>query len=465
MGNIITNSTTNNPHPDNQLNTSTNTINTNSNTILGDYIYSWALNYYSINSLSPNSWDRLYHTDQLKKRACCTKSTAISIGLPGLSSSTPDNIFNTSPNQLLLDQYRVTIPIFSQSNMAESCKKLQSTYGIKSPSFLRQDNLLADHATSDCQNFYGNFCQEVRKNRKTYSNIIIDQLYGPYPDPTMVALQQPQNAYVDCNCENSFIKILDGYIPPSTPTTPNITADTGAQMIDYRCANNVGDKAWINKDERIKELCISNMQIGDITATDRAKINITQICELTNGKDDTTSTVGSVAASANSVADAIRALNIAINAAADAAGKAAAAAAIAAGASPSAVTAASDAAATAAADAVRNGGSSSDAVDAGKTAGANALSKAIADDLRASNKAAQDTADKVHIATVGNENVKISSSNTTTIYVTPEPKKNTSVLNIFGSIIGCIILLIILNIIRKRYMGNTLSTMFSTAAA
>lgn len=402
MGNIITNSTTNNPHPDNQLNTSTNTINTNSNTILGDYIYSWALNYYSINSLSPNSWDRLYHTDQLKKRACCTKSTTISIGLPGLSSSTPDNIFNTSPNQLLLDQYRVTIPIFSQSNMKESCKKLSSTYGIKSPSFLRQDNLLEDHATSDCQNFYGNFCQEVRKNRKTYSNIIVDQLYGPYPDPTLVALQQPQNAYVDCNCENSFIKILDGYIPPSTPTTPNITADTGAQMIDYRCANNVGDKAWINKDERIKELCISNMQIGDITATDRAKINITQICELTNGKDDTTSTVGSVAASANSVA-----------------------------------------------------GANADDLSASNKAA----------DLRASNKNAQDTADKVHIYTVGNENVKISSSNTTTTYVTPEPKKNTSGFIICVSIIGCLILLIILYIIRKHFMGNTLSSMFSTAAA
>jgi len=457
MGNIITQDITNTPRADNLLNTSTNTINTNSDTILGDYIYSWALNHYSINSISPNSGDPLYYTDQLKKRACCTKSSSVSIGLPGLSSLNADNIHNTSPNLLLLDQYRVTIPIFPEPMLPEYCKNLQSNYGIKSPSFLRQDNILLENATSDCQNFYGNFCQEVRKNRKTYSNIFVDQLYGPNSDPTIVALTKPQNAYIDCNCENSFIKILDGYVPPGT--TPN----TGAQMIDNRCANNVGGKSWVVSDQRIKELCISNMQIGSISATDRAKINITQICEL-NGNTNTSNN----ALNASAAEAAAKAADAAANAAAIAAGDAAAAAAAAAGANSNAIANARNAAAAAAGAAARNGANSSDVAAAGAVAGARVIA-----DLRDANDAAASASAAIAAAVVAArdeetakvakdardfnpDNVKIYSSNTTTTLITPEPKKTYGVIYFIISIIVCFILFII--IIRKRIFGSNVSS-------
>ncbi len=90
MGNIVTNEILDNTTiPNNQLNTSsTDTPNTNSKTILGDYILLWAKNHYSISSTSPNTnVNIIYYKNQLKKRACCTNYSMVPIGLPGLTSN------------------------------------------------------------------------------------------------------------------------------------------------------------------------------------------------------------------------------------------------------------------------------------------------------------------------------------------------------------------------------------------
>jgi hypothetical protein len=243
------------------------------NTPLGKFIKDWAINNFVIH---PDFQNQDLHKFTLKKRACCTNNTQPTIGVMDVNPDPKDN---------KMYQYAVGIPVFEDRSDIKRENCMLPYAGDKDDNFM-YDSYDSNQVLSSkhtCADFYENrFCPMVRRNRSYYKLNLKDpklslaqmaSLYGVNPDK---ARDNRVNAYVDCNCENSFFKSTLGTVQTNNRASP----DQMAQTLDSRCNQNL-DKAWRKSHNIINNLCINSINVqGGITADNGGQIAIQQQCSV-----------------------------------------------------------------------------------------------------------------------------------------------------------------------------------------
>ena len=235
-----------------------------SSSLLNQYIHNWAINEYSVH---PEAKGNLYK-NILKKRACCLRKVKSAIGLPGI---------NTKGN---IEQYKVNIRIFAdEKDITDGgCSNLGVVTDSDS-SYLGQINRTDLPAKETCQTFFPLFCNYVRENRSNYLNKYTDQLYGPNPDDDATGSTGNVNSFVDCNCENSMLKIYAAIYKPEAASIPKYV-----QTADPRCNSSKSD-CYIKQEESYKDLCINIATVGDVSFVNAANANLklNQTCNINTG--------------------------------------------------------------------------------------------------------------------------------------------------------------------------------------
>jgi hypothetical protein len=261
----------------------------NENRIIGRYVKDWALNDYSVTESYPE-------TNQMKKRACCTLTKQVPIGLPSFKNrkylpivSTKVDVFNVPGS---LTDRQCTLPFGSGNS---SFLGRTTTGGVFTG---------GSAGAEACKNFYltgnGNnaFCKQTRANRfESYGDKIPDSttsggatvsggykdesLYGPNPDTSAPDLLL--NQYLDCNCENSRFKLDSSLATKIGASNSGAEVDLNAfaQSLDQRCYG-VSDATWKIENKKTN-LCINQATIGDIQAVNGGKVNFSQTCATGGG--------------------------------------------------------------------------------------------------------------------------------------------------------------------------------------
>lgn len=260
----------------------------NEKKIIGQYVKDWALNDYSVTANYPE-------TNQMKKRACCTLTKQVPIGLPSYKNNkylpivtTKVDVFNVSGS---LTDKQCTLPFGSGNS---SFLGRTTTGGVFTG---------GSAGAEACKNFYltgnGNnaFCKQTRANRfESYGDRIPDattpggatvsggykdaSLYGPNTDTS--APDGLLNQYLDCNCENSRFK-LDHSLATKIGTSNSgaeVDLNAFAQSLDQRCYG-VSDATWKIENKKTN-LCINQATIGDIQAINGGKVNFQQTCKTSD---------------------------------------------------------------------------------------------------------------------------------------------------------------------------------------
>ena len=156
-----------------------------SQNLLQQYIYNWAINK---SSMTDDSNNILLNKDVLRKRACCTLETNVSIDLP-VFTGTPDASGNlTFPNATNINNI---VP--ATNNIINSASISIKVFNDAPPNKTECSNLVVDavnsgifyfdktnnEASNHCKNFYSesahNFCNSVLSLRKL--NIIDQEAY------------------------------------------------------------------------------------------------------------------------------------------------------------------------------------------------------------------------------------------------------------------------------------------------
>ena len=231
---------------------------------LGNYVKRWGLKSYKPNPIvAPHA-----RTNTLKKRACCTGQQNVYIPFPGVDGG--KNIVSVA----------VGIPVFEsrqdinpQNCMFEDDTGRVTTHMSKSEA----GNVYSD--APSCQSFYSEFCNGVRRGRLMYDKEDYKS-YGLLPDKKEGYTQEYQvNAYIDCNCENSFYKTEYDLIQQESPM---LDADTLAQTLDQRCAGQ-SDKTFKSSIKKMANLCFNYVNLSYINISDDGVLGVNQSCEVSSG--------------------------------------------------------------------------------------------------------------------------------------------------------------------------------------
>ena len=252
-------------------------------TILSTYIVNWALNNYP-----PNNTNQPLMSQALKKRACCTRQEKIPIALPGIDKNNK------------IQQYAVQIPIFdTQSNInASTCKLPYSGKNLADFSYDSVEDNFVLSGKQTCQDFYHTLCPDVVKKRSNYPSSVAKS-YGPNPDHGTTSEYQQVNAYLDCNCENSFYKLNAKKVSAAGGSSNNVSPDQMAQTLDARCNYQPVKTFKVNK-QVVTSLCINSIQTGDISASDQASLGMNQSCSSTTNNQQGSSSSASTPSAATS---------------------------------------------------------------------------------------------------------------------------------------------------------------------
>lgn len=253
-------------------------------TILSTYIIDWALNNYP-----PNNTNQPLMSQALKKRACCTRQEKIPIALPGIDKNNK------------IQQYAVQIPVFdTQSNInASTCKLPYSGKNLADFSYDSVEDNFVLSGKQTCQDFYHTLCPDVVKKRSNYPSSVAKS-YGPNPDHGTTSEYQQVNAYLDCNCENSFYKLNAKKVSAAGGSSNNVSPDQMAQTLDARCNYQPVKTFKVNK-QVVTSLCINSIQTGDISASDQASLGMNQSCSsTTNNQQGSSASSPSAATGSNS---------------------------------------------------------------------------------------------------------------------------------------------------------------------
>ena len=257
MGNSITNPNTG------YIDTNTNT----SRGILGEHITDWAKEEYSMDPTDPD------FNGTLLKRACCTGQKKIPIALPGF------------------DRQKIGFSTFASyvDFTNKTCTFGQDDY--KKPD--------GKNSAASCKPFYKKMCEKVYDSRKNHFSSY-NKAYGKFPDSDIKYIKNNENAFVDCNCENSlYVKEFNNLkdkIKKGTKSDLSSDADlTGigenpaylAQNADSRCKSNVTKdnetKSWYEQYLKEDGFCLNIIAADEVKASDGGKINLEQSCNLKSG--------------------------------------------------------------------------------------------------------------------------------------------------------------------------------------
>ncbi len=235
--------------------------------ILGDRINNWAMNNYDA-GLGYNKTTQLKQL--LKKRACCTRQTDMSIALPTID-------LNKSVEESIYDNYtKINIKIFNNQNeLNTNCKFNNNQDDYLLPLNFSNDKTIT--ATRPCQILYEGIeinadnkliglCDSIKLDRAKQSDSDEVIAYGKYDDDNL-------NVYPDCNCQNSLLK--DSVMVHSADNVKlDLPADQIVQKFDKRCTF-VEDNAYKKVDWSNTKLCINEVNTGSITVN-KGSININQ---------------------------------------------------------------------------------------------------------------------------------------------------------------------------------------------
>ncbi len=240
------------------------------NNELSRQIILWAKDNYN------EGYDTDLYNKLLKKRACCTRQPNIPIPL-----LTWDNK-NTK-----WEYSSVYIPVFnSASDITENnCKFEKNQLGENSLyySVKEIDNFVK--SIGKCETLYKQFCSKVYYDNsnfygeeKSYYGIYLDELGGLKENESKNNLQ---NAYIDCNCENSILRkeaLILMEADPNKALTGSIDSVVATQNLDNRCGSLI-DKTFKTTDNRKDMLCVNNVVAkGKVELSDAAKFNVNQKC-------------------------------------------------------------------------------------------------------------------------------------------------------------------------------------------
>lgn len=267
MGNIISTA-------DGELDTSTD---------LGRFIKDYALNEIAIDARQVSNPTEYLDVNKrtllpisknlLKKRACCTGQTKIPISLPAIDPVTKK-----------LESVTILIPVFDKESDINdaNCTLPYRNNENRNYKFTNNSTMFVESNSDACAELYEQqLCPAVRNIRNKNFKDRNSKLYGQYPDK-VTGNFKTNNAFVDCNCENSFYKNL-------TPTEqaaiksniPMVSPDTMAQTLDIRC-NSFPQITWKRGDVRAKNLCVNTVVAGAISASDQANLGIKQSCSTSS---------------------------------------------------------------------------------------------------------------------------------------------------------------------------------------
>jgi hypothetical protein len=278
----------------------------NTDTDLGKFIQNWALNNYTIHPEAKGDKFK----DSLKKRACCTWSPTVGIGIAGVNDL-------TKPTKI--DQYRVNIAPFNGDNGKPS----------KSPNVINSSNCKLDDDTGTAQNFYQDnadkkfinsqpacanfykkstsgaskpegFADYVLRNRsnddtfplntrdvnlktdtsKLYSTPLGNQILGLTPDLGSDSVQGNNggklNPYPDVNCINSVYQVHSALFKDAQGN--QIDPQKLAQTNDSKCTLN-STIAWKGTDSSVSSICFNMLSVGgNISAADAGAVDLKQSC-------------------------------------------------------------------------------------------------------------------------------------------------------------------------------------------
>ena len=236
------------------------------NTVLGNYINNWAQNNDFVGLGNASNYT-------LKKRACCTKQSAIPIGLPyynatqtnpvGLSS-VYINVFDSVSD---ITQANCTFPYTDSSGVVQ---QPYYTTTISQNGFNEQTD-----GQSFCTSFYTNpnnnsanvnLCGWVKNARSNYTEQS-SNYYGPNQDDT---IGQYNNTYLDCNCYNSLLND-----PTVISSTEGISGLEMAESLDQRCYG-YGQYLFVQKDNKTP-LCLNSIDIqGNVSVSKGSNFDINQ---------------------------------------------------------------------------------------------------------------------------------------------------------------------------------------------
>ena len=243
-----------------------------------------------------------------KSRACCTKSQYIPVALPYVSKKglNPGTIRYTYP----------AIKVFDGENIdwEKNCKwktnniDLDFNSGLKNKNKIYSCNNDSGRPECDCSSFYLNdkidqkpinLCDrviEMRVKSNNY-NTLEKELYGTIFENhsyynTRLNKEQSisgdltynhsnNNAYPDCNCANSiYIKDPLNSDLPDSQKNNFYWKNTFQQLMDKQCTDNkdVTNKYVDKIYNDPTSLCVNTLKNSKLTALDKSKINVKQIC-------------------------------------------------------------------------------------------------------------------------------------------------------------------------------------------
>jgi hypothetical protein len=266
----------------NIISTDNGTLDTS--TDLGKFIRDYALNDYALDARQvedPTTFldvnNRILKPiakNMLKKRACCTGQLKMGIPLPAIDPAT-----------FMLESVNVDIPIFEKDNdiNQQTCTLPYRPGENRNYKYTTNDTSYIQSKDDSCTELYEQqLCPSVRNIRDKNYTARFDKLYGPYEDKAIGSFKK-QNAFKDCNCENSFYKNLSATeLSSLNVSQPQVSTDVMAQTLDLRC-NLLPLEAWKKTDSRMKNLCVNSISTGNISAKDQANLSLNQSCSTNSG--------------------------------------------------------------------------------------------------------------------------------------------------------------------------------------
>lgn len=282
----------------------------NTTTQLGKFIQNWALNNYNIHPDAVSKYPKKF-VDSLKKRACCTYTPNVGIGIAGVNNF---GIAGVNPNKIV--QYKVVISPFTDNNgnpssdptvLSESNCALTNDTGIGQNFLDNEANKnIGINGTLGCKNFYDKdssnnspgFAQYVLRNRsnddsfpssligksimtdttKLYTNPLGDQITGLSPDTWEHQTGNNNggvlNPYVDCNCVNSVYAVHSELFRDAAGN--QIKPQTLAQTLDGNCVSS--GISWKGEYDKKDNICYNLINTAGITSADSGNVNLSQSC-------------------------------------------------------------------------------------------------------------------------------------------------------------------------------------------
>ncbi len=250
---------------------------------IADVINEWALNDYDDGLTfnkenSPKLWNKL-----LQKRACCTNQSNMVLAFPYLIKDSNNNIIDVADKDNPRPYMPLSFDINSDCKFPIDNSSYESTYKIQvkdngSWSWLNNNCSVLYNGTSEFSTNIKGFCDHVKEDRKKNYNQPNKIAYGQYNN------DDNDNAYTDCNCNNSILRKyagdikMDIYNEDTGKLAPKLSDDLIVQYLDGRCKNIQSYNKTFERN--ISNLCIGTYNITNNAVSDGANINAGFECNI-----------------------------------------------------------------------------------------------------------------------------------------------------------------------------------------